>query len=30
MVRAALPSLDHAWSADLDLENLASTSARVS
>ena len=30
MVRAALQSLDRAWSADLDLNNLASTSARVS
>ncbi len=30
MVRAALQSLDRAWSADLDLDNLASTSARVS
>src|SRR5258708_21242648 len=29
MVRAALQSLDRAWNADLDLENLASTSARV-
>ena len=29
MVRAALQSLNRAWSADLDLDNLASTSARV-
>jgi hypothetical protein len=29
MVRAALQSLDRAWSADLDLDDLASTSARV-
>jgi hypothetical protein len=29
MVRAALLSLDRAWSADPDLESLASTSARV-
>lgn len=30
MVRAALQSLDRAWNADLDLDKLASTSARVS
>jgi hypothetical protein len=29
MVRAALQSLDRAWSADLDLDDLASTSARI-
>src|SRR5713101_7457661 len=29
MVRAALQSLDRTWSADLDLDDLASTSARV-
>jgi hypothetical protein len=29
MVRAALQSLDRAWSSDLDLDDLASTSARV-